>query len=329
MKAFRFVRARTCGEAAQLLAHYEGARVHAGGTDLLDRLKERLETPDTLVSLVDAEGLQQVRLQPDGSIWIGARVTLAQLADSDVCLRFLPTLAEAAGQAASPQLRHRATVAGNLAQHTRCGYYRLGSFPCFKRTGDACPVKQAGAVQDTAGVFDGDCVSAHPSSLAPVLGTLDAEITVRDAKGPRQVAFADFWAGPRRGVATDTILRAGEVVEALRVPPRSERQFQGYAEIRQKAAFDWPLVTCAVRYTADDAGTLKEARVWFGSLAPIPWHASAAEAALAGKACTDASANAAADAALAAAKPLAGAAYKLPLARVALRRALAAARGRS
>ena len=329
MKAFRFVRARTCGEAATLLADAKGASVHAGGTDLLGLMKERIETPDTLVSLVDAEGLDQIRIEEDGSIWLGAKVTLAQLAASEAGRRFLPSLAEAAGQAASPQLRHRATIAGNLAQHTRCGYYRVATFPCLKRGDDVCPVKADGAVQDTAGVFDGACVCAHPSSLAPVFGSLGAEITVRDAKGPRQVAFDAFWAGPRKGVGTDTILAPGEAIEAIRIPARDVPQHVGYYEVRQKAAFDWPLASCAVRYTADEAGKVTEASVWFGSIAPTPWRAAKAEAALVGKACTEEVATAAAAVALEGAQPVAGAAYKLQLAKVALRRALAQARGRS
>lgn len=326
MKSFRFVRARTCGEAAQLLHKHEGAMIHAGGTDLLSRMKERTETPDALVSLCDAEGLDGIHPETDGSLWLGARVTLAQLAASDVCRRFLPTLAHAAGLAASPQLRSRATIAGNLAQHTRCHYYRLESLPCLKRAGTLCPVQQDGGVQDTAGIFGGACVCSHPSSIAPVLGTFDAEITVRDAKGPRQVAFADFWAGPVAGVGTDTILKDGDVIEAVRIPPRAEKPKLGYYEVRQKAAFDWALVSCAVAYTTDAEGKIASANIWFGSLAPTPWRASKAETALIGKACTDEAALAAAEAALADATPVAGAAYKVKLAKVALKRALADAR---
>ncbi len=327
MKAFEFVRARTCGEAAQELAKHDKALVHAGGTDLLALMKERLETPDVLVTLGDAQGLDEVRLEEDGSIWIGARVTLAQLASSQGCKRFLPTLAHAAGLAASPQLRNRATIAGNLAQHTRCHYYRLESLPCLKRSGTLCPVQEKGGIQDTAGVFAGKCVCSHPSSLAPVLGTLDAEIVIRDAKGPRTVGFADFWAGPVPGVGTDTILKAGEVIEAIRIPASAEKHFAGYYEVRQKAAFDWPLVSCAVRYTTQD-GKITRASIWLGSFAPTPWQAAKAEAALVGKACSDEVAEMVAARAFDEAKPVEGAAYKLKIAKVALKRALADARRR-
>ena len=329
MKAFQFIRARTGAEAAEQLAKAQDARVHAGGCDLLDRMKERVDEPAVLVSLCDAQGLGEVRIQDDGAILVGARVTLAELAEAAACKRFLPTLSEAAHLAASPQLRHRATIAGNLAQHTRCGYYRHKSFPCLKRGGSSCPVRADGGVQDTAAILGNEvCASAHPSSLAPVLGSLDAEIAVRDAKGLRWVAFADFWAPPAAGRASDTILAAGEVIEAVRIPARDAKQYTGYAEVRQKKAFDWALVSCAVRYEQTE-GKITGARVWYGAVAPGPWRAAKAEAALVGQTCSDEAAAKAADAALADATPLAGTTYKVTLAKVALKRALAAARERA
>jgi xanthine dehydrogenase YagS FAD-binding subunit len=329
LKAFQFIRARTGVEAAGQLASAKNALVHAGGCDLLDRMKERVDEPGVLVSLCDAQGLGEVRIDDDGSILIGARVTLAQLAEAAACQRFLPTLSQAAHLAASPQLRHRATIAGNLAQHTRCGYYRHKSFPCLKRGGSSCPVRAEGGVQDTAGILGNElCASAHPSSLAPVLGSFDVEIHVRNAKGPRWVSFADFWAPPAAGRAGDTVLGADEVIESVRVPARDAKQYTGYAEVRQKMAFDWALVSCAVRYEETD-GKISAARVWYGSVAPVPWRATKAEAVLVGQACSDAAAAKAAEAALAEATPLAGTTYKVTLAKVALKRALAAARERA
>jgi len=329
MKAFRFVRARTCEEAAAGLVGEANARVHAGGVDLLDRMKERVDEPDVLVSLCDATGLDEVRIEEDGGLWIGARVTLAQLADTAACRRFLPTVSEAAGLAASPQLRHRATVGGNLAQHTRCGYYRHASFPCLKRGGATCPAREAGGVQEATGIFGNEvCASAHPSSVAPVLGSLGAEVVVQSAKGERALPFEAFWAQPKAGRASDTVLEAGDVIRGVRIPARDAKQFVGYAEVRQKQAFDWALVSCAVRYESV-AGKILAASVWFGSLAPIPWRSEAAEAALVGQVCSDEAAAKAGAAAVAQATPLGGATYKVKLAQVVLKRALAAARGRA
>ncbi len=332
MKAFTFVRARSAEEAAKTLGDSKTGLLHSGGCDLLDRMKERVAEPDMLVSLCDAEGLSDIRLEEDGSIWVGARATLARLAEASLVQRFLPTLSEAAALAASPQLRHRATIGGNLAQHTRCGYYRHKSFPCLKRGGDSCPVRAEGGVQEMAGIFDNEtCASAHPSSIAPVLGSLDAELVIRNADGRQAFvpSFESLWASPKKGRASDLALAAGDVIEAVRIPARDTKQFVGYAEIRQRKAFDWALVSCAVRYEMDADGKIAQASVWYGSVAPTPWRAGAAESALRGKACTDETARTAAEQALADATPLAGTTYKVQLAKVALKRALAAARERA
>jgi xanthine dehydrogenase YagS FAD-binding subunit len=329
VKDFQFVRPRTSAEAQEALSEASGALLHAGGIDLLDRMKEGVAAPSTLVSLVDVQGLGGIEIDPSGDIRIGAGVTLAELAASEAVQRFLPSLAEAAGDAASPQLRNRATLGGNLMQHTRCGYFRLASFPCLKRGGTDCPVRAEGGVQEYAGVIGNEvCASAHPSSVAPVLGTLDAELLVRGGESVRTLAFADLWAAPRAGVPGDTTLARDEVIETIVIPARDDKPHVGHAEVRQKAAFDWALVTCSVRY-ALEGETIREARVWFGSLAPTPWRATKAEAALVGGPATDAAAEKAAQAALADATPLAGTAYKVQLAKVALKRALAAARERS
>ena len=329
MKAFRFIRPRSAAEASAAMAEEKGAQVHAGGVDLLDRLKENVTAPDALVSLVDLAGLQDIVLEESGDIRIGARATLAQLAGDAIVAKFLPSLAEAAGDAASPQIRNRATLGGNLLQHTRCGYYRLESFPCLKRGGASCPVRADGGVQEHAGIIHNDpCASAHPSSIAPVLGSLDAEVVVRRGTEERTVPFAELWAAPAAGVAGDTTLTAADLIESIVIPARDVRQYVGHAEVRQKAAFDWALVSCSVRYELEGE-KIKDARVWFGSLAPTPWRAEKAEKGLIGRRPTDAAAEKAAQAALADATPLPGTTYKVKLAQVALKRALAAARERT
>ncbi len=329
MKAFKFVRPRTCEEASKAVQAESNAILKSGGIDLLDRMKEHVDDPDTVVGLVDAEGLEAIRIEDDGAINIGAKVTLQQLADSEAVQRFLPTLAEAAGLAASPQIRNRATIAGNLAQHTRCGYYRRASFPCVQRGASECPVKQDGAVQDTAGVFDDECVSAHPSSIAPVLGSLEAQIKLRINEVSMFALFDNLWIRRDGKPASHAQLPEGAVIEAIHIPARSEKQYVGFAEIRQKAAFDWALVTCAVRYALDPDGKIGDASVWFGSIAPAPHQSVPAMRALLGQECTDKTIQAAAEASMKNAKPVPGAAYKVKLAKVALKRALEHARGRS
>jgi xanthine dehydrogenase YagS FAD-binding subunit len=206
----------------------------------------------------------------------------------------------------------------------------MKSFPCFKRDGAPCPVLAPGAVQETNGVFDNDkCACAHPSSLAPVLGAADATVVVLGPGGERRLALGDLYASPKQGKASDTTLGPGDVIVAVEVPKidyAGARNRVAFTEVRQRAAFDWALVSCAVR-TRCDQGVVKEARVWLGAVAPTPWRAAAAEKALVGAKVNEATAAAAGDAAVQGATPLPGNAYKLDLIRVAVKRAVLTAGG--
>lgn len=328
MKSFTLVRARDLGQASEALASGPESVLKAGGTDLLDRLKEGLLAPERVVSLIDLKAGGEIAVTPEGPTFVGARATLAALADSSIVRQRHPVLAQAAGLAASPQIRRRATLGGNLAQHTRCGYYRLATFPCLKRGGDACPVRAAGGVQDTAGIFGNDlCASAHPSSVAPVLGALDAVVQVFDRKEVRSVPFQALWSAPARGRASDLALAPDALIVGFLLPAHAGAGF-GYHEVRAKAAFDWPLVTAAVRLDLE-GGKVKAARVWLGSVAPTPWRAEAAEQALVvGGAPSQAAAVKAGEAAVKGASPLLGNAHKVQLVQVAVKRAVLEAAGR-
>ena len=328
MKAFRYVRVEGgAGDVGKLLR--KGATLKAGGSDLLDRMKERLVEPDDVVAFneLQSDYLRAIT-DVEGELRIGGLVTLAEIAESDKIAKRYPALAVAAQHAASPQVRHRATLGGNLCQHTRCGYYRLASFPCWKRGADACPVLVDGAVQDTAGIFgNSSCASAHPASLPPVLGALGARITVRGKKDREDRAFADLWRAPEQGVTEDVALAPGEVIVSVTLPALLPRTGVAYEEVRQRAAFDWALVSCAARVTRE-GGTVKDASIWLGSVAPTPHRAVAAERAIIGKEAGEAAFAAAADAAVADATPLPGNRYKVDLVKVVVRRALERAAGR-
>jgi xanthine dehydrogenase YagS FAD-binding subunit len=332
VKAFAYVRPKTVEAAVAALA--EGATLKANGLDLLDRLKERVDEPDRVVTLVDVPGLDRIEALRDvqvgdGGVRIGALATLAAVAESKEVERVCPALVEAAAEAASPQLRNRATVGGNLAQHTRCGYYRMRSFPCWKRGAEACPVLVDGAVQETAAVFgNASCASAHPSSLAPVLGAADALVVVRGPKGvERRIGLPDLYEVPKRGKASDTTLGSEDVIVAVEIPFRRDMRRIAYVEVRRRAAFDWALASCAAWLREGD-GRIQEARVFLGSVAPTPWRAKAAEDALVGKPFSEQAARDAGEAAATGATPLPGNAYKVDLVKVVVRRALLAAHGR-
>lgn len=324
MKAFTFVRPASIEEASKAAA-VKGSVIKAGGIDLLDRMKERVDEPDRVVWLGEIGGDAKAIVVTQGSkgagsLIIGASVPLADIASSEYARGRYPALADAAGAAASPQLRERATIAGNLCQHTRCGYYRHRSFPCFKRGDGACPVLEDGAVQDTAAIFGNrPCASAHPSSLAPVLCAFGASINVITPDEKQSgVLIADAFAAPRRGVAGDVALPEGGVIVSVYVP-RHERS--AYEEVRQKAAFDWALVSCCVVLDMD-ADKVRHASVWLGSVAPTPWHAEAAEKALIGKLLTDETIRTSCELSVAGASPLPGNSYKVDLVKVVVRRAL-------
>jgi xanthine dehydrogenase YagS FAD-binding subunit len=335
MKAFRYHRPTSPGEASKSDA--DAATVlKAGGIDLLDRMKERVDEPDRVVGLLDLPGdrMRSIGPRPDGALRIGALVTLAQLARGPRIRQWNPALADAAASAASPQIRNRATLGGNLAQHTRCGYYRHRSFPCLKRGDESCPVLVDGAVQDTAAIFGNrPCASAHPSSLAPVLAAGAATVRVVSAarKEPVSISARAFYRLPERGRAGDTVLEPGDVIFAVWLPEPSEGVAMAFEEIRQKALFDWALVSAAVRVVQPKVAgraAVTRASVYLGSVAPVPWRAEAAEAALVGKPLGPKSIAAAAEAAAQGATPLPGNAHKVDLVKVAVRRALEGALGR-
>ena len=281
MKAFRFVRPRDCAEAVASSSMRRRARACYArcGVDLLDRMKERLDEPGVVVGLLDAsrDGRSSEIAEERGHPHRGAQRRSAQLAASDVVR-----------QASCPRWRRRPArpracscatarpIGGNLAQHTRCGYYRLASFPCLKRGGDHCPVRKDGGVQEHAGIVANDpCASAHPSSVAPVLGSLDAEIVVRDPKSVRTDSRSGTSGPPRsKGVAGDTVLGPADVIQAVRDPRRgTSGSWSGITEVRHRwrpSTGRWS--SCSVRY-AVEGETIKDARVWFGSLAPTPWRA--------------------------------------------------------
>jgi len=321
MKAFSLVRPDSAGGAAKALAEGGAVALKASGIDLLDRMKERVDEPDRVVSLADVKDLAGITAGGDGSLKLGALVTLQALADSADVRRLAPALAKAAGLAASPQLRRRATLGGNLGQHTRCGYYRHLTFPCLKRGGETCSVRADTGVQDTAAVFGNSlCASAHPSSLAPVLGAFSAVVHVEGPAGARQLPFQDLWAQPEKGRATDLALAPGEVLTAVEIPPVPGPSGSGYEEVRVKAAFDWALVSAAVRVLGGRASA-SSGTIWLGSVAPTPIRAVAAERLITGSITEDLATKVGAAAAMGA-TPLAGNAYKVQLVQVAVKRAL-------
>ncbi|MBM3977378.1 MAG: xanthine dehydrogenase family protein subunit M [Planctomycetes bacterium] len=331
MKTFELHLPRTIDEALALLER-PGHAALAGGQDLLTELKEHIATPDALVDLSGIQGADAIELRADGSLSIGAGVTLAELEKHAELARRWPVLTEAATSIASAQIRSQATVGGNLCQRPRCWYYRNEALSCLKKGGTEC-LAYGGMNKYNAILGGGPSYIVHPSDLAPALVALDAEIEIasREPRGARRrIALASFFTLPAEGdVLRENVLAPGELVVAVHVPAHAAGNWRStYLKFKERSSFDWALSAVALVARIDGA-RIAEARVVLGGVAPVPWRSKAAERVLAGRPIDDSAAREAGEAALAGAEPLSGNAYKVPLTKGLIVKALRAIGGRS
>ena len=325
MRPFDFVRAGSIEEAVGLLQEPDGAgkngsRLLAGGTDLLTLMKADLYTPQRLIDIKRLAELDDRIEEDDAGLTIGALTTLAQIEEDPRVRDLCPALAEAAALAATPQLRHMATIGGNLLQRPRCWYYRNPRISCWLKGGDDCPARP-GENQRHA-LFDvSPCVAVHPSDPATALVALDASVRLRGARGERELPVADLFAPPTDNRRTETVIKGDELIVSLRIPAVSPRARSTYFKAMERKVWAFALVGVAALVRMD--GTrIADARVVLGGVAPVPWRAEAAERILVGAEVSDDVITRAAEAALAGAQPLAHNGYKNPLARALVRRAL-------
>jgi xanthine dehydrogenase YagS FAD-binding subunit len=314
MRVFTYERAQTPAEAAAA-ASRPGAKVLAGGTNLLDLMKLEIETPTHLVDVQDLQ-LDGIDKTEDGGLRIGALVTNTALASDARVRRDYGVLTRAIVAGASGQLRNKATTAGNLLQRTRCPYFYDTNMPCNKRRpGSGCAA--IGGVSRQLAVIGGSdkCIATHPGDMAVALRVLDATVeTVRADGQTRAIPIADFHRLPGDMPHVDTALAAGELITAVTLPkPLSGEHI--YRKVRDRASYAFALVSVAAVIQKDGSG-----RVAFGGVAPKPWRVEAAEAAM------PQGAKAVTDAVFAGAKPAHDNAFKLTLATRALAATLAEAR---
>jgi xanthine dehydrogenase YagS FAD-binding subunit len=321
MRKFELARAGSVAQARELNAETPGSVFKAGGIDLLDHLKERLVAPPRLVDLKSIPGMREVAAGPDGSLRIGALATLAEVAAHAGVRKTHRALAEACGEAASPQIRNVATIGGNVLQRPRCWYYRLESYKCLKKGGDVCYA--VGGENRYHAIFGGGpSYAPHPSNAAVALVALGASFVLEGEKGPRTVAAAEFFTPPSTDPERENQIKQGEVLTEIRVPAAPDVR-STYTDVRERQAFDWPLVSTAIAIKLD-GGTVKEARVVLGAVAPVPWRSPKAEQALVGRPLDAATALGAARAATVGAAPLSDNGYKLALVQTLVRRTLMA-----
>jgi len=317
MNSFEYANPTTLQEALGLLgAKWGQADVLAGGTDLLSLMKDHLHEPRRVVNIKNIKELEGISKTADG-LRIGALVTLDEIAkNADVKASF-KSLADAAGGVPSPQIRHMGTAGGDLCQRPRCFYYRQGLGLLAMKDGKSLIPEGDNRYHSIFG--EGPAYFVSASSLAPALIALNARVKLVSAKGPREVPVAKFFVAPKDEATREIALQPNEILSEILIPNATVKT--STYEVRQKEALDWPLAVAAV--TLEMNGTaVKSARIVLGHVAPMPIEAAAAAKGLVGKTITTATAEAAGKAAVAGAKPLNGNAYKVQLAKVAVKRAL-------
>jgi xanthine dehydrogenase YagS FAD-binding subunit len=309
LPAFSYARPRTLDEALEALAD-GSARIHAGGSDLLGCLHDRVFEAHKLVSLGGLTGLRGISSTAEGAVRIGAMTTIAEVAASDAVRTRLTALADAASQVASPQLRNQGTLGGNLCQKPRCWYYR-GEFPCLRKGGEIC-FAYDGANQYHC-IFGGEaCYIVHPSDTAPALAALGAAVrAVRDGSS-RAIPVETMHVPPSVDPQRETVLEPDEVLTEISIPAQEPGTRSSYRKVRERASWDFAIAGVALAVTFDGP-RVTAARCFLSGAAPVPWRARGVEGAIVGTTLDAATIAAAADAAVEGAEPLSKNGYKVPL----------------
>jgi xanthine dehydrogenase YagS FAD-binding subunit len=341
MRNFTYFRPTTAEQAVGLLEKQWGnAELLAGGTDLLDLQKEYIAQPEKVISLggIADKAFSTVEM-PKGrnaSVVIGAGMRLADIAENEYLRQHFPAVTTAAGDIGGPQIRNMGTLGGNLCQRNRCWYFRDEQVVCLLKGGTKCFATDGENRYHAIFTEGQPCVIVHPSTLAPALIALGAAAEVVGPKGKRTLELASFFQSPigtpAKSSGTDSkpaprrehVLEPNEVVLSVGIPQNNLKNAS--YEVRQKQAWDWPLVQAAVAFDLDK-GRASKVKIVLGHVAPTPHVATAAADALEGKPLTEATAAAAGVAAARGATPLSQNAYKIKLVEVAVKRALLTAAG--
>jgi len=310
MRPVEWTDPRTVAEAVAALPG--GGVIKAGGVDLADLMKEGIAAPQRLVNLRTVRGLDVIEEDREiGGLRFGPLVTLARLAAEPMVRRRFRALADAAGHAATPQIRNMATLAGNLLQRPRCWYFRSEAFPCLRKGGNHCfAIEGENAYHAVFG--NTFCAIVHPSATAVALVALDARLTIAGPNGIREARLESLFVRPEQDVMREHSLAPGEVITAVRVPGLPPGAASAYTKLGEKESFDWPLAEAAC-VLERAGGKCTRASVVLGAAAPVPWRVPKAEEALTGQPLGEETARLAAKAALHGATPLSGNAYKVAL----------------
>ena len=341
MRDFAYARAGTAESAVGTLAD-PGTSVIAGGTELLNWFRLGIAAADRVV---DIGGLDELRgIAGDGDVLrIGALATLNEIGEHPLVTQAAGALASACLQAASAQIRNRATIGGNVLQRTRCPYFRAEEplpWPCHKRDpGSGCTSLAGRHERQAIFGWTQDCVAVQPSDPAVALAMLDAQADVLGPDGPRTIPMREFHLTQREAAEAgqpmrETRLEPGELITGYRLPASADGQ--AYVKVRERASYEYAIVSAAAAVRLDTllpgasgAGLITAARVALGSVAQRPWRLDAAEAELPGTPLTREALTPVIERAMADAAPLPQNGFKVAMARNAAVRALLTAGGAS
>ncbi len=306
MRPFEYRRVTTAAEAIGLSADHRDAMYLAGGTELVNWLKQGIVAPDLIIDL-SACGFAGIATAGD-TVSIGGLATMAAVAEHPDVRRSVPALVESIEQAASPAIRQMGSIVGNLLQRTRCPYFRSAG-PCNRRDpGSGCSA--GGGDQRAAAILGASpgCVATHPSDLAVVLTLLEAELVIQGEAGRRSLPVEALYPAMADPAVEHTLIR-GELITEVRIPVGRASRHARYVKIRDRASFDFALVAAAGFLLVED-GVIADARLAFGGVAARPWRARRAEAQLIGRRPAPEAVALAVEAELAGAMILPGARFK-------------------
>lgn len=320
MKAFQYATAHSFESARELIA--DNGMYLAGGNDTLGLLKEYLASPNILVNIKSLPGLDKIEHGNDS--WkIGALVTVAQIENDSEIAKTFPGLQQAAAEVGSQQIRNVASVGGNLAQHSRCWYFRHRDTLCMKKGGDLCYARHGENRYHS--LFTGNtCISPVVSNLATAFAALDAKaIVLRDGK-ETPMTMAELYQGAWENPQSHNSLKPGDLIVRVEIP--TARTSSAFIQMSDKHAFDWALVSCAAAAKVVD-GKFSQARVAVGCISPVPWQVEAANQFLEDKMLDEDIVSTAADMILKGAEPHEHNGYKIPMAHALIRRTLLKLKG--
>jgi len=324
MKAFEYASPISPEQVTQALAGSADNSVLSGGTDLIGRMKDYVTSPARIVYINDIKALAGVSGDPDSGLTLGAGTRLAAILTSSAIKSKVPALWQATLEVGTPQIRNMATLGGNLLQRPRCWYYRSGFGLLGMKDGKSL-VRAGDNRYHSIFMTDGDALYVNPSSLATPLIALGATATLLGPRGERTVPLEKLYRVPKSSDECENTLAPGELLTKVTIPAIKGKNAS--YEARQKKAHDWPIVLASVALEMD-GDTVKKANILLNGVAPIPWRSEKAEAAITGKSLNEENATAAGAAAVEGAKPLSMNAYKVPLTKTVVKRALLAAAGR-